>query len=226
MKDLKLIEKIFYPILFLLVGIAIYHSRSDLAYFESVIVSDDGLFQHIIFFTILFAAIMCFYRASILKPFRGSLFSTCQVCMGILFFIFSMDEISWMQRIFHYATPTFFQTHNLRGQMNFHHLVIAGFYINNIVFTLAIKIVASLYFLVLPYLYPRQEKVRNFVNRFAIPLPRYTQTMVYVILGLLVHLIHSEFYYVVFELGFYWLLALMMYNPLNDEVFLRKTLVH
>jgi hypothetical protein len=50
--------------------------------------------------------------------------------------------------------------------------------------------------------------------------------MVYVILGLLVHLIHSEFFYVVFELGFYWLLVLMMYNPLNDEVFLRKTLVH
>lgn len=224
MEGLKLVEKVFYPILFCLLGVAIYYSRTDLAYFESVIVADDGLFQNIIFFTILFASIMCFYRASILKPFRGSLFSGCQIILGFVFFIFSMDEISWMQRIFHYATPGFFQTHNVRGQMNFHHLVIGGFYINNIVFTLAIKILATLYFLILPFLYPRYERVRNFVNRFAIPLPRYTQTTVYVILGLFVNLIHSEFYYVVFELGFYWLLVLMMYNPLNDEVFSRKTL--
>jgi len=224
MRDLKLLEKIMYPILFFLLGLAIYHSRSDMAYFESVIVSDDGLFQGIIFFTILFASIMCFYRASILQPFRGSLFATCQVLMGIIFFVFSMDEISWMQRIFNYATPTFFQTHNIRGQMNFHHLVIAGFYVNNIVFTLAIKVLATLYFLILPFLYPRKERVKYFINRFAIPLPRYTQTTVYVIMGLLVNLIHSEFNYVVFELGFYWLLVLMMYNPLNDEVFSRRTL--
>ena len=167
---------------------------------------------------------MCFDRASILQPFRGSLVAVCQVLMGIVFFIFSMDEISWMQRIFHYATPAFFQTYNIRGQMNFHHLVINGFYINNIVFTLAVKILATLYFLILPFLYPRYERVKNFVNRFAIPLPRYTQTTVYVILALFVQLIHSEYYYVVFELGFYWLLVLMMYNPLNDDVFSRKTL--
>ena len=108
--------------------------------------------------------------------------------------------------------------------MNFHHLVIAGFYVNNIVFTLAIKVLATLYFLILPFLYPRKERVKYFINRFAIPLPRYTQTTVYVIMGLLVNLIHSEFNYVGFELGFYWLLVLMMYNPLNDEVFSRRTL--
>ncbi len=225
MGAIKLVEKVFYPILFCLLGFAIYYSRVNVEYFESVIVSDDGIFQNIIFFTILFASLMCFYRASILKPFRGGLFSACQVLVGILFFLFAMDEISWMQRIFNFATPAFFQTHNIRNQFNFHHLVINGFYINNLVFTLAIKILATLYFLILPFLYPRKEEVRNFVNKFAIPLPRYTQTSVYILLAILVNLIHSEFYYVVFELGFYWLLVLMMYNPLNDEVFKRKTLV-
>jgi hypothetical protein len=189
-----------------------------------VLVADDGLFQHIIFFTLFFSSIICFYRASILKPFRGSLFAGCQIFLGIIFLIFSMDEISWMQRIFHYATPLFFKTNNIRAQMNFHHLVINGFYVNNLVFTLTIKIAATLYFLILPFLYPRRARVRNFVNRFGIPLPRYTQTTVYIFLILFVQLIHSEFYYVVFELGYYWLLVLMMYNPLNDEVFSRKTL--
>jgi hypothetical protein len=135
-----------------------------------------------------------------------------------------MDEISWMQRIFKIATPVFFQTHNIRGQVNFHHLVINGFYINNIVFTFGVKILATLYFLILPFLYPRKEQVKKFVNHLGIPLPQYTQTAAYVLLALFVQLIHSEFYYVVFELGFYWLLVLMMYHPLNDEVFSRKTL--
>jgi hypothetical protein len=223
-KNLKLIEKVFYPVLFCLLGIAIYYSRTNMVYFESVIVADDGIFQKIIFFTIFFASVMCFYRASILKPFRGSLFAVSQIFLGVIFFIFSMDEISWMQRIFHFASPLFFQSHNIRGQMNFHNLTINGFYVNDLVFTLAIRILATLYFLILPFLYPRYVEVRNFVNRFAIPLPRYTQTAVYVLLAFSVHLIHSKFYYVVFELGFYWLLVLMMYNPLNDDVFSRKTL--
>jgi hypothetical protein len=224
MQGLKLIEKIFYPILFILLGIAIYYSHTNMTYFESVIIPDDGIFQKIIFVTILYASVMCFARASMLKPFRGSLFAACQVCLGILFFTFAMDEVSWLQRIFHFSTPAFFQAYNIRGQMNFHHLVINGFYVNALVFTLGIKIVATLYFLILPFLYPRKEKVRKIVNRFAIPLPRYTQTSVYILLAVLVHLIHSQFYYVVFELGFYWLLVLMMYNPLNEEVFCRKTL--
>ena len=152
LENLKLAERIFYPIVFFLLGMAIYYSRTNMTYFESVIVADDGLFQHIIFFTILFASLMCFYRASILKPFRGSLFATCQVILGIIFFIFAMDEISWMQRIFHFATPEFFLEHNMKGQMNFHHLVIAGFYINNIIFTLTIKLIATLYFIILPFL--------------------------------------------------------------------------
>jgi len=221
---LRLLEKILYPILIMLLFVAIYYSRTNLAYFESVIVADDGPFQIIIFCTILFASIMCFYRASILKPFRGSLFSGCQVVLGIIFFCFAMDEISWMQRIFNFATPAFFLEHNTRGQMNIHHLVIYGFNINNLVFTLNIKILATLYFLILPFLYTRRPRVKNFVNRFAIPLPRYTQLAVYILLAVFVQFIHSEFSYVVFQLGFYWLLVLMMYNPLNDEVFTRKTL--
>lgn len=222
--NLKLLEKILYPIVFLLLGIAIYYSRNNMQYFESVIVADDGPFQIIIFFSILFASLMCFYRASILKPFRGSLFAGCQVLLGIMFFIFAMDEISWMQRIFNYTTPTFFLAHNIKGQMNFHHLVLFGFYVNNLVFTFSIKVFASIYFLVLPYLYPRKENVRNFFDKLAIPLPRYTQTTVYIGLAILVHFIKSDYFYVVFELGFYWLLVLMMYNPLNDDVFARKSL--
>lgn len=214
-----------YPVLAALIALAIYVSRTDLAYFNSQMVADDGFFQWMIFSTLIFASLMCFYRANILKPFRGAVFATCLVISGIIFLCFAMDEISWGQRIFEFKSTPFFLTHNTRGQMNIHHLVINGFHLNNIVFTVAIKILATLYFIVLPFFYPKLGKIRGLVNRFAIPLPRYTQTGAYVILALLVGLIPSDLRYVIFEFGFYWILVLMMYNPLNEEVFSRISLV-
>lgn len=222
---MKLFEKIMYPVFLVFMIYAIYCSRTDLIKFEDQLVAEDGLYQWLIFSTLIFASIMCFWRASILRPFRGSLFSGASSLLGIVFLLFAMDEISWMQRIFKFASPEFFLSHNTRGQTNIHHLVLAGFYLNNIIFTLGVKIIATLYFLIVPFLYPRMEKLRNFFNLYAIPIPRYTQVGAYVVLALMVGMIKSEFKYVVFEFGFYWILVLMMYNPLNDEIFSRKSLV-
>lgn len=214
-----------YPILVIFLGLAIYVSRTNLYYFESAMVAEDGFFQWMIFYTLLFASAMCFYRASILKPFRGTVFATSLVLGGLVFLAFALDEMSWLQRIIGYNSPNFFQIHNTKMQVNFHHLVVYGFRLNNLVFTLFIKILATLYFLVLPFFYNKLDKIKAFVNRFAIPLPRYTQTAAYVALAGLVALIPSDFRYVIFEFGFYWILVLMMYNPLNDEVFSRVSLV-
>jgi len=222
---LKLFEKLMYPVLIIFLLMAIYVSKTNLGYFESEMVAEDGIFQWMIFYTLLFASLMCFYRASILKPFRGSIFAACSIISGVVFLAFAMDEMSWGQRVFHFATPAFFIGHNTKMQFNFHHLVINGFHVNNIIFTLSIKVIATLYFLVLPFFYPKLEKIKAFVNRFAIALPRYTQTGAYIALAGFVSLIPSEFRYVIFEFGFYWILVLMMYNPLNDEAFSRKSLV-
>lgn len=222
---MKLFEKIMYPILVAFLFYAIYVSRTNLYYFESAMVAEDGFFQWMIFYTLLFASIMCFYRASILKPFRGNAFATCLIITGVIFLAFALDEMSWMQRIIGYNSPEFFQLRNTKMQVNFHHLIIYGFRLNNLVFTFAIKILATLYFLVLPFFYTKLDKIKAFVNKFAIPLPRYTQTGAYLVLAGLVALIPSDFRYVIFEFGFYWILVLMMYNPLNDEVFSRVSLV-
>jgi hypothetical protein len=123
-------------------------------------VAEDGIFQWMIFYTLLFASLMCFYRASILKPFRGSIFAACSIISGVVFLAFAMDEMSWGQRVFHFATPAFFIGHNTKMQFNFHHLVINGFHVNNIIFTLSIKVIATLYFLVLPFFYPKLEKIK------------------------------------------------------------------
>ncbi len=222
---MKFFEKILYPILLIIVFIAIYLARTDQAYFESNFAAEDGLFQFIIFGTILFASLMCFYRASILKPFRGGTFSGCLMFMGFIFLLFALDGVSWGQTFFEFATPDFFALRNSQQRLNFHHLVIGGFHVNDIVFTLAVKIFATLYFLILPFAYKRRDKLKYFVNRYAIPVPRYTHTFAYAVIALLMSMIPSDMRYIVFELCFYWILVLMMYNPLNEEVFSRVSLV-
>jgi hypothetical protein len=214
-----------YPIFVFLMVFAIYFSHHDLIKFEEQLVADDGFFQWTIFSTLIFASILCFWRASILKPFRGAVFATASITLGSIFFIFALDEISWGQRIFNFPSPIYFLEHNTHGQTNVHHLIVNGIYINNLVFTFSVKIIATLYFLIVPYLYPKVEKLKYFFNHYAIPIPRYTQVGAYLVLAIMTGFIKSEFKYVIFEFGFYWILALMMYNPLNEEIFCRKSLI-
>lgn len=214
-----------YPILVVLILFYTYHARTNPYYFESQLAVEGGSLQWLIISTLLFASIMCFYRASILKPFRGSLFSSCLIVSGFVFFGFAMDEMSWGQIIFNYKTPEFVSVRNSMGEMNIRHLVIAGFELKDIIFTVSIKILATLFFIILPFFYSRLAQIKLFVDRFAIPLPRYSQTGAYAITAIMMSFIPSELRHIVFELVFYWILVLMMYNPLNDEVFSRKSLV-
>jgi hypothetical protein len=202
-----------------------YQTNYHPGYFENVLAREGGSLQWLIIWTLFFASVMCFYRASILKPFRGSGFAGCLVLAGIIFFAFGMDEMSWGQIIFHYKTPTWIAERNSMGEMNLRHLVVAGFEFTDIIFTVAIKIVATLYFILLPFFYSRLDKIKNFVNRFAIPLPRYTQTAAYAVSVILMSFIPSPLRHIVFEFVFYWILVLLMYNPMNEEVFSRVSLV-
>ncbi len=214
-----------YPILVVLIFFYMYHARNNPIYFETAIAQEGGPLQWLIICTLLFASAMCFYRASILKPFRGGIFAACSIFTGIVFLTFALDEMSWGQIIFNFKTPEFIAVRNSAGEMDIRHLVIAGFEITDIIFTLVIKILATLYFIVLPFFYSRLDKIKKFVNRFSIPLPRYTQMAAYDLTAILMSFIPSDRRYIVFEFVFYWILVLMMYNPLNDEVFSRKTLV-
>lgn len=223
---MKAFEKVMYPLLVIILVWVVYVSRTHTSYFESQLVAEDGLVSWAIFWTLLFASFMCFYRTLILTPFkRGATFNSMLVIQGIVFFVFALDEISWFQHVLQYETPAFFKTRNILGQMNLRHLVIFGVQLKDLVFALGVKIVATLYFFVLPFFYSRLEILKKNVNHFAIPLPRYTQVGAYAILSLFMLIIPSSNRHIVFEFCFYWILVLMMYHPLNDEIFSRKSLV-
>lgn len=223
---MKAFEKLMYPLLVIILIWVVYVSRTHTSYFESQLVAEDGLVSWTIFWTLLFASIMCFYRTLILTPFkRGAIFNAMLVIQGIIFFVFALDEISWFQHVLKYESPQFFQARNALGQTNLRHLVIFGVQLKDLVFALGVKILATLYFFVIPFFYSRLEILKKNVNHFAIPLPRYTQVGAYAVLSLFMLIIPSANRHIVFEFCFYWILVLMMYNPLNEEIFSRKSLV-
>ncbi len=223
---MKAFEKVMYPVLFVILTWLVYMSRAHVHYFETEVISKGGIVSWGIFWTLLFASIMCFFRSRILKPFkRGKFFTNMLILQGLMFLFFAFDEISWFQNVWHFPTPKFFLERNAMGELNFHNLVVFGFKLSDVIFTLGIKILATLYFLVLPFFYGKLQTLKNSVNQYGIPLPRYTQVGAYAILSLIMLIIPSENRYIVFEFVFYWIIVLMMYNPLNDEIFSRVSLI-
>lgn len=215
-----------YPVLIILVAFFLYSAKFNQESYFKELVSVGGLVQWLTIWTLFFASFVCFYRAYILKPFRGSFFSTCSIIFGFIYLIFAFDEMSWGQIVFNFQSPEFFLQRNTLGETNLRHLTIMGFELSDIVFTLTVKVLASLYFIVLPLTYLKIPAVKKLSNRLSLPVPRYSQTAAYIIFALVImNLFPAGTRHVIFEFIFYWLLVLLMYNPLNEEVFSRKSLV-
>ena len=172
---------------------------------------------------------LCFYRASILGPFKNKLFIFSLIGMGFVFVFGVGEEISWGQRIFQYETPEFFKLYNTQGELNFHNLRFGGgtpgnkgFRVNRIIFGTGLGIGVAIYFLILPLLYRKKESVKRLINKLAIPLPRNYHIIAYLILFGIVQLIPTPKKGEILEFGGCWIFLLMMFEPLNRQTFSRK----
>lgn len=207
----------------------IYYSRTDVTFFESKYVVEDGFVEYLTVLALFMCGFLCFYRASILAPFKKPIFILSLVFMGFVFVFGLGEEISWGQRIFGFKTPEFFLKYNTQGELNLHNLRFGGgtptekgFRVNRIIFGTGLGIAVAIYFLILPVLYRKKESIKNLINKFAIPLPRNYHIIAYLILFGLVQLIPTPKKGEILEFGGCWIFLLMMFEPLNRKVFSRK----
>lgn len=221
---MKTFEKVMYPVLVILLMYFMYTSMYEPEHFKEL-AKVGGLIQWLTILTLIFASFICFYRAHILKPFRGTFFATCSILFGILYLVFALDEMSWGQLMFHFESPNFFKLRNAFGETNLRHLTFLGTKLSDIVFTVFIKVLATIYFVIIPFAYTKIPSLKKLLNRFSVPVPRYFHTISYVLVGLSMYSFPVEYRSYVFEFVFYWFLVLLMYHPLNDEVFRRRSLV-
>ena len=212
-------ERVIFSIVFLLIVIGVILSRVDLPFFEGFYVREDGFIEWLTIVALLSGAFLCFYRTFKLKSQRSFMFLLGMVLMGLVFIFGVGEEISWGQRILNIESSEFFMKHNAQREINIHNLIVNGKKINKIIFGTLLGVCIGAYFLILPIFYRKIDGIKQFVNRFAIPVPRVFHIISYIILIILVSIVNSSKKGELLEFGGCWILLLMIFNPYNREIF-------
>ncbi len=212
-------ERVIFSIVFLLILIGVILSRVDLPFFEGFYVREDGFIEWLTIVALLSGAFLCFYRTFKLKSQRTFMFLLGMVLMGLVFIFGAGEEISWGQRILNIESSEFFMKHNAQREINIHNLIVNGKKINKIIFGTLLGVCIGAYFLILPIFYRKIDGIKQFVNRFAIPVPRVFHIISYIILIILVSIVNSSKKGELLEFGGCWILLLMIFNPYNGEIF-------
>lgn len=217
------LEKIVFVLVALLCLLGVYFSRTDLNFFEKTYIREDGLIEWLTVLGLALGAFICFYRSRVLAPFRDKIFLWALIFQGLVFVFGVGEEISWGQRLIGFDVPSFFAEHNAQRETNIHNMIVSGKSVNRILFGLILGITIGFYFVVAPILYSKVDRVKEIINRFAIPIPKLAHVLAYVALFVAVQLIPGKRSGEILEFGGVWIFILMIYNPLNREVFSRKS---
>lgn len=224
MIKLKWTEKIGFAIISICVGLGLYYSNTDVAFFEQVYVREDSFIEWLTVGALFLGAFACFYRINILRPFRRRRFLLGLLLMGLLFVFGIGEEISWGQRIFDFKSPAFFMKYNTQMETNLHNLKFGGTKLNKLVFGLMLGAIIGIYFLILPILYRKVEKVQKFVDSVALPIPKTFHIVAYLLLALCVKFIPTPKKGEILEFGGCWIFFMMILEPYNRKLFGRNSI--
>lgn len=224
----KILERLAFLFLLVMVGLGVYFSQTDLEFYEGSYAREDGLIEWLTVLALFLGCILHFYRARILSPFRRRRFITGLYFLSFIFLFGLLEEISYGQRIweawFDFEVPMFFKQYNTQGEMNFHNLKFGGTKINKLIFGTFLGIAIVFYFLVLPVLYRKIEKVKDMVDRYALPLPKFYHIIAYLLLALFAEFIAGGKKGEILEFGGSWIFLLMCFEPYNRKIFSRTIL--
>lgn len=162
-----------------LFSIAMKYINNDV--FVSIIATEDGVIEWLTVLGLALTSIACFRRVVLLKGEKSRLFLFMTILLGLAFFFGAGEEISWGQRIFNTQSSEFFQQHNAQGETNLHNLVVGGKKINKIIFGVGLHLVLLIYLLILVPLYKRKQGLKNFMDRYAVPIATPYQVISYLI---------------------------------------------
>ncbi len=212
-------EKISFSLITFIVLIGLALAFYDRPWFESNYVVEDGFVEWLTVIALLSGAVVMFKRAINLKATKSKLFIMCLVGMGLVFLFGAGEEISWGQRIFGIKSPEFFMNHNSQYETNFHNLMFQGKSINRIIFGTGLGIMVAIYMLLMPYLFERKENIKNLINKFAIPVPKWSHVLFALFIFGLVSLTPSGKKGELREFGLCWTFFVLMYNPRNKLIY-------
>ncbi len=140
--------------------------------------------------------------------------------LGLLLLFGAMEEISWGQRILGVTSPEWFMRHNRQGETNIHNLVLWGVNLNRFIFGKILTVVIIIYVGVIPLLYRSNKRVKEFINRWAIPIAQNYQVLLFIIITIAIrmHLNLSKKVGELLELSTCYITLLILAHPYNREI--------
>ena len=167
-----------------LVGVVMSYTHPD--YFRYTYTVEDGFIEWLTVVALIATMIVCFRRAWLLRHQANKLFLGMTLFFGLAFLFGAGEEISWGQRIFNIESPEFFKDYNAQGETNLHNTIIKDTKINKLVFGKGLGILLLFYLTVFIPLYRYRPKIKELVDKFAIPIATNYQIAAYVIAILLI----------------------------------------
>lgn len=219
LKELTSTEILGYSFLILLYVLGIYFANTDPLYFKSTYAREDGFIEYTTAIMLLFISLLSFSRLFKLWSVKPALWKFGVLGMALIFLFGAGEEISWGQRIFGIESSQYFIENNAQKETNLHNMVIGDTKINKLIFSQMLTIVLVIYLIVLPLLYRKFNGIKNLVDRFAVPLPRWNHTIAFLVVTGLLAFMPSDKKWEVYELAFGIIFLLIFLNPFNKYIY-------
>jgi hypothetical protein len=192
-----------------------------------VLVREDGLVEWLTFGELVIMSAFSFMMSSAFNHSEpGSTAKRIWLFIGFLFLFGAMEEISWGQRILGIESPQWFLKYNKQGEVNVHNLLIYGVNINKLVFGKILAVIIGIYLLAVPLVYRFDERFKNLMNRWGIPIAQNYQIFLCasVIILVQLHLSLAGRAGELLELCNCFFFLLILVHPYNREIFPLKEL--
>jgi hypothetical protein len=178
---------IVYILVFLALGI--YLSIFNLEYFDTVYTVEDGVLEWLTVIALSATMVICLKRLLATGLQRGIPYIFTTSVLTLLFLFATGEELSWGQRLFSIDSNAFFQKYNAQNETNLHNMTINGRKINQPIFGSGLSVILLIYLAVLTPLYHRQSAMRDWLDRWAVPIPKAHHVAGYIIILVIVEVI-------------------------------------
>lgn len=214
---MKITEKLIvsFLIITVVIGIYFFYTNKD---FYAYLVQEDGFFENLTSIFLFLSSFYLFYFFISNIKLKSIWWKMGIIIMIIGLFFGAGEEISWGQRIFHIESSKFFNENNSQKETNLHNMIVDGVKLNKLIFSNLLSIIFSIYFLILPILWRKNNFIKKTINQFGIPIANNYQVIIFIISSLIIILsISNERKWEIWEYTFALTMFLIVLNPLNKK---------
>lgn len=213
---MKITEKLIvsFLIITVVIGIYFFYTNKD---FYAYLVQEDGFFENLTSIFLFLSSFYLFYFFISNIKLKSIWWKMGIIIMIIGLFFGAGEEIS-CERIFHIESSKFFNENNSQKETNLHNMIVDGVKLNKLIFSNLLSIIFSIYFLILPILWRKNNFIKKTINQFGIPIANNYQVIIFMISSLIIILsISNERKWEIWEYTFALTMFLIVLNPLNKK---------